>query len=108
MKEIILFVTAGSEDEAVKIAKALVESKWAACVNIIGNVRSIYQWEGKIEDESEVLMIIKSRADLFEQIRQKIEALHSYSVPEIISFPITRGAEKYLKWLNESVSEKGK
>jgi periplasmic divalent cation tolerance protein len=103
MGEIIIYVTASREDEAAKIARALVESRVAACVNIISNLRSIYRWEGKVQDDNESLMIIKTKDSKFDDVKKKVEELHSYSVPEIIAFPISQGAEKYLTWLVESV-----
>lgn len=106
--EIIVFITTPSEEEAVKIAKVLVETKLAACVNILRNIRSIYNWQGNIEDESEVLMIVKTKRSLFKALSAKVKELHSYTVPEVIALRIIDGAEEYLKWLNESTRiEKG-
>ena len=102
MNEIVVFITASSEDEAVKIARALVEARLAGCVNIIKNVRSIYSWQGKIEDEKEVLMIAKTRQKLFNALVKKVKELHSYTVPEIIAMPIVEGSADYLKWLKEA------
>lgn len=99
MDEIIVFITASKEDEAIKISKELVEERLAGCINIIKNIRSIYRWEGKIEDESEVLMIAKTKKNLFEELTKKVKEIHSYSVPEIIAVPIIVGAEDYLTWL---------
>ncbi|MEW6162813.1 MAG: divalent-cation tolerance protein CutA [Nitrospirota bacterium] len=99
--EIIVFITASSEDEAAKIAKALVDSRLAGCVNIIKDIRSIYSWQGKIEDEREVLMIAKTQKTLFDSLMEKVKELHSYTVPEIIALPIIEGSEDYLKWLRE-------
>ena len=101
-KEIVVFITAPSEDEAARIARALVESRLAACVNIVKNIRSIYSWQGNIEDDSEVLMLAKTRMDLFHELSNKTKELHSYDVPEIIALPIIDGAEDYIKWLNDS------
>jgi len=101
MENIVIFITASNEDEAVKIAKALVEEKLAACVNIVKNIRSIYSWQGKIEDEPEVLMLVKTQKRLFESLSQKVKELHSYTVPEIITVPIIDGSQDYLKWLKE-------
>lgn len=100
--EIVVFITAPNEDEAAEIAKALVKSKLAACVNIIKGVRSIYSWRGNLEDNSEVLMIMKTQKKLFAALSDKTKELHSYDVPEIIALPITGGSEDYLKWLRES------
>jgi periplasmic divalent cation tolerance protein len=99
--EIVVFITASNEDEAAKIAKALVETRLAGCVNIIKGIRSIYSWQGKIEDEKEVLMIIKTQKTLFDSLMEKVKELHSYTVPEIIALPIIQGSKDYLKWLKE-------
>lgn len=104
MDEIVVFITVSNEDEAAKIAKLLVEAKLAGCVNIIKNIRSIYIWQGKIEDEPEVLMIAKTEKKLFSALSAKVRELHSYTVPEIIALPIVEGSEDYLKWLKEVVS----
>ncbi|MBM4129171.1 MAG: divalent-cation tolerance protein CutA [Nitrospira sp.] len=101
MDEIVVFITASNEDEASKIARALVEEKLAGCVNIVKDIRSIYSWQGKIEDEPEVLMIAKTQKALFDSLAEKVKALHSYTVPEIIALPIIEGSEDYLKWLEE-------
>jgi len=98
---IIVLVTCSSEEEAVKISKALVEDRLAACVNLISPVRSIYRWEGKIWDEREWLLMIKTRKERFKEIKTKVKALHSYSVPEIIALPIIEGSSSYLGWLLE-------
>lgn len=101
MDEILVFITASNEDEAAKIAKAVVEAKLAGCANIIKDIRSVYNWQGKIEDGKEVLMIVKTRKTLFDSLMKKIKELHSYTVPEIIALPIIAGSEDYLKWLKE-------
>ena len=101
MDNLIVFITASGEDEAAKISRALVEARLTGCVNIIKNIRSIYSWEGKIEDEAEVLMIAKTQKHLFDPLMKKVKALHSYKVPEIIAMPIVDGSEDYLKWLRQ-------
>jgi periplasmic divalent cation tolerance protein len=101
---IVVYVTAPAEEEAEKIARALVENKLAACANIVKNMRSIYRWQGKIEDEAEVLMIVKTRKEHFAHIREMVKQLHSYSVPEIIALPIVEGSEDYLAWMREETS----
>ena len=100
--EIVVFITASGEEEAARIARALVDSRLAACVNILQSVRSIYRWQEAVEDETEVLMIVKSRYSLFDTLRAKVDELHSYDVPEIIALPIVTGSESYLQWLRES------
>jgi periplasmic divalent cation tolerance protein len=98
---IVVLVTCGSEEEALKIANALVEGHLAACVNLISPVRSIYRWEGKIWDEKEWLLIIKTQKQRFGELEKKVKSLHSYSVPEIISLPIVEASLSYLNWLIE-------
>jgi len=101
-EEIVVIVTAPSEDLAVTIARALVETRLAACANIIKSIRSIYTWRGKTEDDTEVLMIVKTRRELFDLLKSKVKELHSYEVPEIIALPIIAGSDDYLKWLRAS------
>ena len=103
---VTIFVTAASEQEAATIGKTLVEEGLAACANIIPHIRSIYRWKGKICDERETLIIIKSREDLFEKIRSRIRELHSYEVPEITAIQLNKGDAAYLQWLEE-VTAKG-
>ena len=98
---IFVFITAPNEEEASKISYTVVEERLAACVNIIRSVRSIYRWQGAIEDESEVLMIVKTKKTLFERLQKRVKELHSYSVPEIIGLPVTEGSKQYLHWLGQ-------
>ena len=102
VKPIVVLVTCGSEEEALKIANALVEEHLAACVNVIAPIRSIYRWEGKIWDEKEWLLIIKTQSHRFEELEKKVKSLHSYSVPEIVSLPIVEGSSSYLNWIKEN------
>ncbi len=97
----VVMVSASSQNEAEKIAQELVEKKLAACVSIIPNMRSIYTWEGKVESSEEHLMIIKTRGELFEQVKDAIKSIHSYKIPEIISLPITHALDDYVQWINE-------
>ena len=99
---IVVLVTCGSEEEALKIANALIDDHLAACVNLVAPIRSIYRWEGKIWDEKEWLLIIKTQRHRFEALENKVKSLHSYSVPEIISLPITDGSSAYLNWIREN------
>jgi periplasmic divalent cation tolerance protein len=96
---IVVLVTCGSEEEGLKIARALVEERMAACVSLVSPVRSIYRWEEKIWDEKEWLLVIKTQGQKFKALEERVKALHSYSVPEIIGLPIVEGAASYLKWL---------
>ena len=101
---IVIYITTGSANEAKKIGRTLVEEKLVACSNIISPIRSIYRWQGKICDDKEALMVLKTRKSLFKQIVKRVETLHSYDVPEIIAMPITEGSSKYLSWLNEETT----
>ena len=102
---ILILVTAGSETEADTIAKTLVEEHLAACVNLVSPIRSIYRWKGKIVDDREWLLVIKTQASRFAAVEARVTALHSYQVPEVIAVPIQAGAEAYLRWLREKTSE---
>ena len=102
---IIVLVTCSSEEEALKIARSLVEERLAACVNLISPVRSIYRWEEKIWDERECLLVIKTQKQRFEELEGMVKSLHSYSVPEIIALPIVKGTSSYLDWLIEMTTQ---
>lgn len=107
MDEILVLVTAGSEGEATKISNVLVEKKLAACVNIIPGVRSIFEWEGKITEEQEFLLLAKTVKEAFDQLARAVKANHSYTVPEVIALPIQHGSEEYLSWIrNMTKSQK--
>ena len=97
----IIQTTASNEEEAKKIAKALVEKKLIACWSIIPKVYSIYTWQNSLCEENESLMIMKSKTELYSQIEKEIKELHSYEVPEIISIPINAGSKEYLNWIEE-------
>lgn len=106
--KIVVLSACENEIEAQRIARHLIDKRVAACVNITSKVRSIYRWkdaEGKdvVEDTSEFLLIIKSRRDLFPQVRAEIASVHSYKVPEIIALPIVDGNDAYLAWLDREL-----
>src|SRR5512136_2708002 len=103
MNEILILSTTDTMELAQTIASALVQSQEAACVNIVPGIRSIYRWEGKLCNEAECLLLIKSSAEKFEAVRTRIRQLHSYEVPEIIALPITAGDASYLAWLRDSL-----
>jgi periplasmic divalent cation tolerance protein len=98
----IVLSTAGSEQEAHKIAHILVKRRLAACVNILPQVQSIYRWKGEIESAQEWLLLIKTRADKFPAVRDAIGELHSYEVPECIVLEIEDGSLPYLQWLEKA------
>jgi periplasmic divalent cation tolerance protein len=102
---IVVLVTVSSPEEGDRIARALVEERLAACVNQAKAIQSTYRWQGRIERSEEELLIIKSRRDLFDRLKQRVEQLHSYSAPEVIALPILAGSESYLRWLEEELSK---
>ncbi len=101
MKYCSIYITTGDEDEAREIGRALVTEKLAACVNILP-VKSIYRWQGNIEEEGEVAIFVKTRDELVDQVIERVKQLHSYEVPCIVSFPIAKGNPDYLKWIGEA------
>ncbi len=103
--EIIVLMTASSEDEAERISKALVDERLAACVNIVPAIRSLFFWEGKTQDAREALLVCKSRQPLLEKLVSRVKSLHSYAVPEVLALPIIAGSRDYLDWLRESTRE---
>jgi periplasmic divalent cation tolerance protein len=100
----IVLTTASSEAEAAKIARQMVERGLAACVNIVPQVTSVYRWKDKVEESREWLLMIKTTAGIFGQVRQAIADLHSYELPECICLIIEDGSPDYLQWIAESVS----
>lgn len=99
----VVLSTAGSEDEARKLAHHLVEHQLAACVNIVPQIESIYRWQGKVESAREWLLLIKTTAENFAAVRDAIRAMHSYDVPECIAIDIADGSTDYMQWIGESV-----
>ena len=92
------------KERATSMARVLVEEGLAACVNVIPGVRSIYQWDGKVQEDEEVLCLIKTRPAVFERARDRILALHPYEVPEILAFAVDDGSTAYLEWLRKSTT----
>ena len=99
----LVLTTAGSEEEAQKIARHLVERQLAACVNVVPRVESVYRWQGKVESAQEWLLVIKTTAEGFPAVQEAICQLHSYDLPECIAVTIEDGSPPYLKWLEDSV-----
>ena len=101
MAEVVVLVTTASEEEAVQVGQALVREGLVACANIVPRIRSIFRWEGKIEEEQECLLVLKSQRAHFKSLSRRVKELHSYSVPEIIALPIVEGLPDYLAWLRD-------
>lgn len=99
MDFIVIFCTVPNKKEGKEIAKILVEKKLAACVNIVDKIESVFSWDGELCEEHEALMIIKTRKELFERVRVRIQDMHSYNVPEIIAIPVTEADGTYLSWI---------
>lgn len=99
---ILVLVTAPNADTAATLARTLVEEGLAACGNLVPGLRSIYRWEGKVQDEAEVLLLLKTRAALFEPLRARIVTLHPYQVPEVLRVDIAEGHAPYLAWILDS------
>jgi periplasmic divalent cation tolerance protein len=96
---VVVLVTVGSAGEGERIAQTLVAERLAGCVSLVGPVTSTYRWRGEIVRDEERLLIIKTRAALFGDVKARVKALHSYSTPEVIALPITAGSQAYLDWL---------
>jgi periplasmic divalent cation tolerance protein len=101
--KIIVFVTCESKEQAETIAQAIVSERLAACVNLVPGIRSCYVWEGKLTWSHEILLLIKTTRGRFDQMQDRIKALHSYSVPEIVGVTIDDAFDKYIDWIDESV-----
>ena len=101
---LIVMVTAGSAEEADRIAAALVDERLAACVNVLGPARSVYRWQGEIERAEEWLLIIKTTGPVFPTLEARVKALHSYEMPEVITLPVVAGSDAYLAWVRANAT----
>jgi len=101
--KIIVFVTCESTEQAERIAQVLVTDKLAACVNVVPGVKSCYVWEGKLTWSNEVLLLVKTTRGRFDQLQDRVKAMHSYSVPEIVGVTIEDAFDKYIEWIDRSV-----
>jgi periplasmic divalent cation tolerance protein len=103
MEAIVVLTTAGDEEQALALARELVDRRLAACVNVLPGVRSIYRWQGKVCQEGEYLLLIKTLASAYEAVAAALRELHGYELPEIVSFPLAQGDARYLAWIAENV-----
>jgi len=104
VKAVIVLVTAGAEKQANRLARVLVDEGLAACVNIIGPIRSVYVWRDAVEEEPEYLLLIKTRASLYARVERRVKELHSYEVPEVLAVSPSLGSRRYLRWLADSTA----
>jgi periplasmic divalent cation tolerance protein len=105
-ERIVALSTVGTAEDAERIARALVDRRLAACVNVVPKVVSVYRWKGEISRDEEMLLVIKTRRDRLDALREALVALHPYEVPELVALPIEAGHEPYLAWLDDSVSSR--
>ncbi len=100
---IVVLITAGSREEALRLAEMLVGARLAACVQVLPEMESIYHWQGQVRREPEVLLLVKTTVAHFAELEREVRALHSYETPEIIALPITAASTPYLEWLTATV-----
>ena len=101
--KIIVLSTCATEADAERLARALVDGRFAACVNVLPGVRSFYHWKGEIEASQEFLLLVKTSRDLFPALRTEIEKLHPYELPEVVAVPVVEGSDNYLAWLQANL-----
>ena len=101
---IVVLVTTPTPERAAELARALVEERLAACGNVVPGLRSIYRWEGKLEDEAEALLVLKTTQARFEALKARVLALHPYAVPEVLALPVVAGSAPYLAWIAAETS----
>jgi periplasmic divalent cation tolerance protein len=100
-RAMLVLVTAPTAERAAELARSLVSERLAACGNVVPGIRSIYRWEGVVQDEPEALLLLKTTAGRFEQLRDRVLALHPYQVPEVVALPIEAGSRAYLEWITQ-------
>lgn len=101
--KIVILSTCSTEEEAERLARLLLDAHLAACVSVIPRMRSFYHWKGAIESTGECLLLIKSSRELFDSVRARLEATHSYEVPELLALPVLEGAANYMNWLDANL-----
>lgn len=102
-RALLLFVTLPSAEKAAEMARQLVSERLAACGNVLPGLRSIYRWEGKVQEDMEALLLLKTTPARFEALRERVLSLHPYEVPEVLALPVALGSDRYLNWIAESV-----
>ena len=102
----LIYVTAGTREEALEIGRALVESRLAACANVLAPMTSIYRWDGAVNEDDEVPLILKTQDGLVEQVIEKVKSIHSYDCPCVVALPITGGNPAFLDWIEAETTAK--
>ena len=105
MTQSLIYVTASSRDEAVKIGRQVVEKRLAACANVLAGTASIYWWEGAVTENEEVSLILKTRTDLVDRLVERVKEIHSYDCPGVVALPITGGNPAFLDWIDAETAE---
>ena len=104
--KIVVLSTCSNEADAGRVARALVESRLAACASVVPGIRSYYRWKGELETSDEALLVIKTSRELFGALKAELEKIHPYDVPEILALPVVEGAENYLNWIDANLRGK--
>ena len=105
-EKILVLSNCGSEEEARRVARALVEARVAACVNIVPGIQSVYHWQGAIQEDPEWMLVIKSTRPMFDSLAAELRKIHSYQVPEVLAIPVIAGDQNYLDWMDREISRK--
>ena len=105
-EKILVLSNCGSEEEARRVARALVEARVAACVNIVPGIQSVYHWQGAIQEDPEWMLVIKSTRPMFDSLAAELRKIHSYQVPEVLAIPVIAGDQNYLDWMDREISGK--
>ena len=105
-EKILVLSNCGSEEEARRVARALVEARVAACVSIVPGIQSVYHWQGAIQEDSEWMLVIKSTRPMFDSLAAELRKIHSYQVPEVLAIPVIAGDQNYLDWMDREISGK--
>ena len=105
---LVVLVTCANEEQGASIARSLVGERLAACVNLVGRIRSIYRWRDQLEDDQETLLLVKTRTELLARVERRVRELHTYQVPEVVALPLSAGSKPYLDWLFESTAARGR
>jgi periplasmic divalent cation tolerance protein len=103
---LVAITTLGDSEQAGRLARALLDRRLVACVNIVPGIRSLYRWKGEIADEGELLLVMKTRADCYPELESAVSALHPYDVPELIAFRLENGAPSYLSWIDDCLDSR--